>query len=86
MHIDGFILGCYLAWSLFGLVVYLFGHGLAPRPRPLYALLCGPAAWIAGIYKWHHLERHRREVTPPPLPKHVVVQSQWKMPNNRWKP
>jgi hypothetical protein len=69
LHQDGFILAVYLAWSLIGLAVYLFGHGLAPRPRTLLGLFCGPGAWIAAGYKCYHLEKHRRDALPPPLPK-----------------
>lgn len=85
LHQDGFILAIYLAWTLGGLAIYLFGHGLAPRDRPLFALMCGPAAWIAGIWKWYHLSK-LRNVTPPPLPKtiHTPVRVEiWRMPKPR---
>jgi len=74
LHIDGFLMGVALIWSVLGTAVYLFSHGLREGPKQALTVLCGPSAWVWGIYKNTLLRRIRKGMNPPPVPK------KWTMP------
>lgn len=82
LHYDTAVVLGLLAWSVLGVGVYLYGHGLKPEPKPLFTLICGPAAWMAACWKITYLTKIRRKSSPPPLPQPQLIEG-WKMPKHR---
>ncbi len=77
-HDDGILFAWILTWAIIGVPIYLFGHGLAPLPKPGLTILGGPAVWFIALYKATHLRWIRKEAAQK-----LKKQQEWLSPWQR---